>query len=296
MDDNFIRANRALFEGDRGKIAEFLQDVPLSGRKLWLLAAASDDEAERTSLLQGVVAEGEAPYADMARDILEREHYFAQEIAKPPRWQERIMRNRQRIIQVALAVVAIIVIVLVGRNFIFPSDSGSAGTVGNTTPIAGSTDTPTPTSTATVTAIPANPINGVSYMPLGSLRIINAEFPTSRAIGAGSTLVTPPPGSAFIAIQYEFTCGTVAAFCSNPPQGQLGLQLADTSLGIIPDSGLTLAGESRPGQISSGGTIQSWIVFPVPTNQAPRKLAIGISTQNDNQIDKTLFIELPTSP
>ena len=109
MDDNFIRANRALFEGDRGKIAELLEDIPLSGRKLWLLASASNDETERISLLQGVVAEGEAPYAEMARDILERERFFAEEIARSPRWQERLKRNGPRIIRVVLAVVTIII-------------------------------------------------------------------------------------------------------------------------------------------------------------------------------------------
>src|SRR4051794_34997298 len=90
---DYKRANEALFSGDRSEILAAVEGMPESNHKLWLLACASDDEKERQLLLQQVAQSREQPYASLAREILEREAAFANEIARIPRWQMWIAKN-----------------------------------------------------------------------------------------------------------------------------------------------------------------------------------------------------------
>lgn len=285
--DKFDKANRALFEGNRGEIAKTLEGLPPSGRKLWLLAAAADDENERAKLLQKVVMAGEQPYADMARGILEREEQFAKEMKRVPKWQAWIQRHHRTIIFLSTVVcaVALGLLILGPRLFPPPAPQVAEGPGAEGTP--GAQPTPTPRPTATVTPFPPELRSQVEYLPIGSLQVLNVEFPTERAVSGGSGPAEPPRGAVFIAIQYEFTCGSARAFCENPPEAALKLQLADTRIAPIPDSGYTLSGSPPIGSVASGISGTAWVVFPVPENQSPTQLILELDMDGDGQVDST---------
>ncbi len=294
--DHFTSANQALFDGNRGEIAALLADAPLSGRTLWLLACAADEGDERMALLARVHASAEQPYADMAYQILERERQFAEEIARIPGWQVAYYRYKPLMMRSLIALPLIVLIVWLGSMFIFPPSPTSnivVPTVSNNTGAAQETIAPTALPTATVTPLPMSQSAIANYMPIGSLRLLNIEYPTQRAVSAGTTPADAPPGSAFVAVQYEFTCGTAQAFCDSPPQALLGLELSDSSLGIIQSGGLTLRGSTPAGRIASGSSVNSWVVFAIPENQSPRRLLIGLNTDQDDEIDATLALDLP---
>jgi len=190
-----------------------------------------------------------------------------------------------------------VIIVLMGGMFMSPPAATNTAIIPTARANAGfsvpGTPAPTAVPTATVTPLPVSQSAVANYMPLGSLRLLNVEYPTERAVSAGSNAVNAPQGSAFVAIQYEFTCGTVQAFCDAPPQAFLGLELADSSLGMIPNEGLTLQGSTRAGRIASGSSVSQWIVFAIPQNQSPRRLLIGLNTDEDEEIDSTFALDLP---
>jgi hypothetical protein len=227
---------------------------------------------------------------------LDRERRFDDEMAKAPGWQSWLARNGRTLVRVLLAIMLGFMVLLIGWQFIFPSAPAAPQKTGG--PVQGgssaqATAGPLSTSTPTVTPLPFGSSPGINYAPIGALRILNVEFPTARPVVSGTVLTTPPPGAVFAAVQYEFTCGTGQAFCENPPQARLGLQLADLGIGTLPYTGLTLGGSIPTGRIASGSSISAWLVFAVPANQAPRRLVIGLDTNNDNQIDRTEFLELP---
>jgi hypothetical protein len=289
--DEFTKANRALFDGNRGEIPTLVKDLPESGRKLWLLASAEDNEQERKKLLEQVMTRGEQPYADMARGILEREQMFAKQMKRVPRWQEWLQRNSRTISLISTAVFVILVVLALLWPRMFPPPPQAAGGPGSTRAAGESTATPPPT--PTVTPYPGELRTSASYAPVGSLTILNVEFPTKRPVTSGTGIIEPPAGAVFLAIQYEFTCGTAHAFCNNPPEAGLGLELADTRLGLIPNTGLALSGSAPLPPMASGISAATWVVFPVPQNQTPLQLVVLMDTDGDNQADQTLKVPLP---
>jgi hypothetical protein len=291
--NRYNRPNQALFDGNRGDIPALLEEIPQSGHTLWLLAAAADEE-ERFALLARVHAAGEQPYANMAHEILKREQFFANEIARVPSWQSFLQRNKTRLIRSIIALPFIILVVWIGSMFIFPP-AAQPNTAPTPTGRAASqpTDAPTAIPTATVTALPMSQSSVANYMPVGSLRLLNIEYPTQHGVSVGSQSAQAPSGAAFVAIQYEFTCGTAQAFCDTPPQAQLALELSDASLGLIFSDGLTLQGSAPVRRIASGSSIDTWIVFAIPQNQSPRRLLIGLNTDADDEPDTIIALDLP---
>lgn len=293
----FSRANRALFEGNREEVRTLLQNEAHSGRALWLLASAAETEDERMLLLARVHATHEQPYADMALDILERERYFAREIARVPAWQSFLQRRRQFLMRSVIAIVFVVLICWIGSLFIFPappvaenlssSDSGSQNIAPDSAAPLPATAVPTPN----VTLLPYG--QSANYMPLGALRLLNVEFPAQLAVTDGTSAVTPVPGSVYLALRYEFTCGTAQAFCERLPEAQLFLELADSSLGLIPASELQVQGTGTSERIASGSSVQQWIVFEVPQSQSPRQLVIAVDSDQDNEADTRLTLDLP---
>ncbi|PJF36111.1 MAG: hypothetical protein CUN49_07105 [Candidatus Thermofonsia Clade 1 bacterium] len=83
------RATRALFEGDRSQVERLLRERAQTPYEWWLLACAVEDEREREALLRRVHERGELPYADLAWQILQREAYFAAQLAQGAWWANR---------------------------------------------------------------------------------------------------------------------------------------------------------------------------------------------------------------
>ena len=295
------RANQALFDGNRGEIAEILVDSPRDARVLWLLASAADGEEERMALLARVHATQEQPYADMAREILERERYFAQEIARVPQWQAFLRRRGHALIRLAIAVPFVVLMVWIGSLFIFPATPEPVLPTSEPQNVPSSaidtaadpTITPMPTLLPTPDFTPLPFSQSANYMPLGALRLLNVVFPAQWVADANNRIPELPPGSVYLALRYEFTCGTAQAFCEQPPQAQLALELTDPALETIPDSGIELWGEPSDSRIASGAAVEKWVVFAVPQNQSPRRLLIGIDSDRNNEVDTTLSLDLP---
>lgn len=300
----FTRANQALFDGDRGAVKELLRDQPHSGRALWLLACAADSDEERMSLLARVHATREQPYAGMASDILEREKFFAQEIARVPSWQSFMRRRGSIIVRCLIAVVFVAITLWIGSSFIYPpSPEPILPTLEPQNVFSSETDpanslladatvvVPTLIPTPNVTPIPFS--QSANYMPLGALRILNVEYPAQWSITDGRDVVEAPPGTDYVALQYEFTCGTARAFCDNLPQAFLALELTDPALGLITASALQPEGVVAETRIASGSTVSLWAVFEVPQTQAPRRLIIAVDTNQDEEADTSLSLDLP---
>jgi DNA-binding PucR family transcriptional regulator len=107
MEPHIEQANRALFEGNRRAVIDLLRDRAKTGQELWLLASALDDDDERLHLLRRVYAVGEQPYADLAEEMLRREAEFAEMLRRGPAWQQWLLRRREAIIRISLAVLVI---------------------------------------------------------------------------------------------------------------------------------------------------------------------------------------------
>ena len=94
IDRIFGEANKALLEGDRNNVLEILEGKPESTELLWLKAHAVEDDDERLALLRKVENQGRGVYSRMAREIIEREDHFSDELSKPPGYKFRIRQKK----------------------------------------------------------------------------------------------------------------------------------------------------------------------------------------------------------
>lgn len=283
MSDPFTRANQALYDGNRGDVAPLIEPLPETGRALWLLAAAAEDSDARLSLLAQVDATREQPYADMAREILERERWYAEELNRTPGWQVRLQRIARRLLRVVIAVPLLLVVLWLGSRFIFPESTAPqpAGTV-NT--VSGATAVPTAIPTPVLTALP-NPATA-NYMPTGVLRILNATFPAQVA-----GLTPAPTGFVHLLMQYEFTCGSASATCTDVPEGQLAVELADPNAAPVTEAALPWNREAA--SVEAGGSVRRWALFVVPASQTPRRLHIIAAATGTNDPVTLATVEIP---
>lgn len=310
MKPRIERANRALFEGDRSAVTRLLDVHTSDAQELWLLAAAAEndkesyreflqrtvvgagsrkaaenDEGSYWTLLQRVVRTGQPPYANMAQDILTCEQDYAAELEKAPAWQTRLLAQKNNLIRLIITLMVISATILI-INFMFPPSQPLAeefliatATAELATAQAGATQTVialTPTATPTVTPLAVSA--RMEFWPVGALRILNIEYATERAVSLrGNQPVEPPAGSSFLAIRYEFTCGTEQPFCDDPPMLPVFLQTDNGEQ--IPHEGYNLLGVPPIGSVTQNSTGIGWLVFRVPDSLRPISIMIQVEDE-----------------
>jgi hypothetical protein len=282
MSDPFNRANQALFDGNRGDITHHVPQQADSGRALWLLAAAAEDNDERLALLAQVDATREQPYADMAREILERERWYAEELGRTPGWQVRLQRIARRLLRVVIAVPLLLLVLWLGSRFIFSDSAPTQPSVTDTRSGAAPPPTAIPTPALPLLANPAT----ANYMPTGVLRILSVAFPAQV-----ESLPPAPTGFVYLLMHYEFTCGSVTAVCDAVPQGQLAVELADPNAAPITEA--TLPWNRDAASVEAGGRVQRWALFTIPASQTPRRLHIMTAASGTNDPVTLATVEIP---
>lgn len=295
------KARRALLEGNRAEVECLLGDYAvLSHVEVhWLLAAAVEDQAVRETHLLKVIDLGISPYAQRAKNILDREHKLKDEMNRAPAWQRLFIQYRSLIIGfIGLGVVLIGIWIVTNRNNATISEQN---TIQMTTQAINyfAAETAThqpPTPTATATFFPPELTTPVSYPPFGSLRILTIEYPAIRTVidSRNSLPELPPINSQYIAVLYEFTCGySEMAFCTEPPEASVSLILGNGQR--VPQTTLVIEDPAipTPGILPTGSITRRWLVFPVPNGQSPAGLLISANTDSTTPTLEETILTFP---
>ncbi len=298
MEIDVEKAARELFAGNRSEVVRLLQNRASSAQELWLLAASVEDDDMRFKLLKQVNRSGELPYATLASEILAREAEFDAQMNEAPGWQQWFLTHRNNLMRLIITIVIAAGTVIVGTLLVIPQPLTSAVvalTLAPTQTQAALNATRTmlaltPTVTPTVAPLPVSQQATADYLPVGRLTILYVESnaQTNRKVVHSSNRaipVAPSAGAAFVAIQYQFVCGTALGTCRKPPQAKLSLKIdnpdtivpyEDLTLMDIPAPGLgaTATGPAQLEGVSPGGTTTGWLVFQVSANAVPRAIRI----------------------
>jgi hypothetical protein len=292
MIDNLKKANQSLLEGDRDGALDLLRNEPEIPEVVWLRAHSILSDDERIQLLSQL-ANGDSPYADLARQYLEREKKFEKELSEPPdyqfwkqpTWGERIEKMKAYRLWV---VGGILLLVL-----------GIIGSIVNSK-YDTQFDTQVATAQAEQTAQAA--LGGKSFAQYaeGIVSIIDTKDPVdtvNRPVTFGEQLdekfkpAEPAKGARFVAVLISFQC--TMAICSSPPEAELGLLLADgTSTPFVSYSSHPFFIDEPPSpekdRLSNGRSTKIWFVFEVPRITSPQSLTIIAPN-----LEKPLFVAWP---
>jgi hypothetical protein len=279
-----VKANLALFKGTRGETARLLGDYRAAGggepqrapMVLWLDAQAQPDRAERIKRLNFLIANvpSDDPYAQMARQVLQDEDNYQQNIslanARPGLKFGTVLRTLTFLALGGL-------MVLVAMSVLNPP---------KTEPVTDVIPTPLPDLQPTALTLPDNshPLVADAYTaryPQGILQVTAVEDESARVVDDDTNeVVTPIPGARFYALNIAFECR--GGICDAPPQAVLKLQLDDGSL-IEPRTGVQIAGTTPLSPIALGRTTNGWVVFEVPSITPVS--ALVISAPDDKAFD-----------
>lgn len=301
MDERSAQAARALYDGNFDAVINHLHQRTTQGHvsvvDLWMMAFAIEDEEEREQLLKQVKASGKRPYAEMAAEILKREHDFAAEMEKAPPLQAWFIRNKRRINMIIITMVVFIGTVLIVAWMFTPPEESQAIVVQRTavsgTQVAiNATETivaltPTVTPTAAIRSVGQQ-----SYPPIGRIEVIShvEVVPVgdtfNLAIGQSNTLRQPASGFRFVALQYTFTCQNTLdnlAYCDAPgaSRAQDAIQVRLNNGRNIPWDGLTVMGEMPTGRTAIGASFTGWLAFQIPDNTTVEALILQVETRVD---------------
>jgi hypothetical protein len=273
MKPTLTEIKEAVLAGDRYTAHELLKEYLRHDNRdpeaLWYIIHTTDDEDFRAQALDTLIAKTpDSAWRERAKRIRERE----EELEPPPSWSERqwerMKAHKGLIISVILVVFVFIPLaaILVVRE----RDQNEQERQQALSATATARVTPTPSATPTSTPFPRVSQYQARYDE-GTLVVLRIERATQRPLQSDRTsdaaTPAPPVGAEFVAIQFEFLCGTAQAICNEPPQGDISLRLANGSVVSYNTSNtVTVVGELMLGAVSAsqGATISGWRVFEVP--------------------------------
>jgi hypothetical protein len=311
MDENLRFANQSLVEGDRDRVLTITNRMIDGSEVLWLKAHAVNDEEKRIERFNHIAKNGHGTYADLANKIVRREQEYKRVLSEPPdyqfwkkgTWRERFQHLREKapwllwLLIIGAGFTVFLLVSLISK----PSPPETAGEVMVTplpaeiqNPVSGEVENPAAQvvvdvkPTPSVTPLPPNRRGMVTY-PAGSLAVYRLEMPTDRLVtyhsyGSESPPATPPVGSRFVAVEFEFICKLPV--CKSPPEAQVDLRLKSgqtisyESLSDIPK--LIEAPEFE--RVALNQKVNGWFVYEVPDLAIPDALIVIYEDESEEII------------
>lgn len=263
-----VKANVALFRGERGEARRYLRDFVDEGGDegspvaLWIDAQAQDrreDRLERLQLLVMRVGENEH-YGRLAARMLEEETQA--NLNHAPQNGAGMGWRMWAGIGAALAFVVVIILAINGGQ-------GADATAEVTQQVM-------TVATPPITAIPNRSValapEGYSVQyEAGRLTITQVEDQSARVVDFNGTSILPIPGARFYALEVRFECR--AGICNDPPEGMMSLRV-DNQLVINRREGAAIINGERLAAIARGRDTRGWIVFEIPADAAVDGLLI----------------------
>jgi hypothetical protein len=292
VDTRLIKANIALFKGERAETLRFLQEYvaefgfspesdPDAPLLLWLDAQAQTEREERLRRLRDLVNRVPAgnTYSQLAQSYLYEEARLTERSGNTD-GGFRLSRSR---VAVLLGIVA--VLALVGAAVLrFPASA----------PTVNGTATPSPAPTALNLPDLSQALVADSFTanyPRGVLQVTALEEDSKRVIDSREqTLVTPVPGARFYAVSLVFECR--GGICNSPPEAQLQLQLDNGDLLPVRENA-SIAGQPTLQPIALGRTTAGWVVFEVPLISTVKALVVSAPDPTSADAFKPVTIALP---
>jgi hypothetical protein len=289
VDARLIKANIALFKGERAETLRFLQEYveefgfslerdPDAPLVLWLDAQAQTERDERLRRLRHLV--NSVPSGNHYSQLAQNYLYEEARLTEHSRGGFDLSGWR-----VALLVVMVGLLVL-----------GGAALLNSRTPA----QTPTPPSPTppAPTAIHLPDLSQAlvadsftANYPHGVLQVTALEEDSRRVIDSrDQTLATPVPGARFYALSLVFECR--GGICNKPPEAQLQLQLDNGDLLPIRENA-SIAGQPMLQPIALGRTTAGWVVFEVPLISSVKALVVSAPDPTSADAFAPVTIALP---
>lgn len=296
MDARLIKANIALFKGERAETLRFLQDYvdefgfslerdPDAPLVMWLDAQAQAEREERIRRLQILV--NSIPvgnhYQQLAQNYLAEEERLGQRV----RSLGGGGLGEMSVGKAALFLVIGAILALGGAALI------SSRTAGQTPAISTVTAAPAPTALNLPDLSQALVADSFSaHYPRGVLQVTALEEDSKRVMDSREqTLATPVPGARFYALSLIFECR--GGICDQPPEAQLSLQLDNGDLIPVRENA-SIAGQPTLQPIALGRTTAGWMVFEVPVISSVRALVVSPPDPTSETAFEPLTIPLPS--
>ncbi|MEO0560588.1 MAG: hypothetical protein AAF125_00640 [Chloroflexota bacterium] len=271
-----IKANIALFKGERAEVLRLLQqyeneraatDDLHANQVMWMRAQAQPTDDARIEMLYDLIGRATTrdAYTRMAREYLEAEESFD---PPPPSSAARWTR-------LGLGVATLFILVL-GGTFLL----GALGeSVPEPTPVA-QAPTPTPTVLPPDLSQPLLVESFTRQYESGILSILAFEDPSRRVTDTQTGgLVEPVAGARFYGLQARFECRS--GICNTPPEAEITLRTDNDD--VIPlRGGVTVAGAAPMEAIALGRTTSGWLVFELPSlSRAEELIIVPILAEED---------------
>lgn len=286
MHPSLIKANIALFKGERAETLRFLQDYvsefgfslesdPDAPLVMWLDAQAQTDRNERIRRLQILVgsALSDNHYSQLARNYLNEETRLGGIHVSQPAQPRRTL-----FFALLGGMLLVIVIALIVARPQQPPEQTPPNTA-------------LPEPTALNLPDRSQPLVADSFTaryPRGILQILAVEEDSKRVVNTREqTLAIPVEGGRFYALNLSFECR--GGICEHPPEATVALQLDNGDL-IEPKSEVSIAGERLMQAVALGRSTAGWVIFEVPL-VSPVK-ALVISDPEDNGAFDPIVINL----
>jgi hypothetical protein len=296
MDSRLIKANIALFKGERAETQRFLQEYvaefgfslerdPDAPLVMWLDAQAQTERDERLRRLRILVNSVPAQnhYCQMARNTLFEEARLG---GRENSHETLIFSSRsfRRVVLLALLGVAL----AVGAAALLTSLTPTQATKSGSTPLP-----PSPTALNLPDLSQALVADSFSaHYPRGVLQVVALEEDSKRVMDTREqTLATPVPGARFYALSLIFECR--GGICDQPPEAQLALQLDNGDLIPLRDNA-SIAGQPTLQPIALGRTSAGWVVFEVPLISTVQALVVSPPDLGSVETFEPVTIPLPS--
>jgi hypothetical protein len=270
---DLIKANIALFKGERAETQRLLQGHIIKNSRtwkddsnatmiIWLQAQSQNNLDERIKHLELLVANTDSDdyYGQMAQDYLQEEDNY----------QQKINPRRRRFSGIALGVPwwKAFILMLLGGVITFAGlnilNDDSPQPAAQDTTLAANDEQHQPTLDAPDKSQILVPDSYTARYPQGIMQIAAIEDNSERVTDAGQQLqILPVPGARFYALNIIFECRGLKAICDEPPEAELTLKLADDRL-VATRADVSIAGESVFEPIALGRTTTGWVVFEIP--------------------------------
>jgi hypothetical protein len=295
LDTRLIKANIALFKGERAETLRFLQEYvaefgfslesdPDAPLVMWLDAQAQTERDERLRRLRMLVNSVPAGnhYRQMAQNTLSEEERLGRHENAP---QTLIFGLSPRMTGL---VVVIGFLLIAGAAVLL-----SGQTAGQPAVSSNETAAPSPTALNLPDLSQALVADSFSaHYPRGVLQVIALEEDSKRVIDTREqTLATPVPGARFYALSLTFECR--GGICNEPPEAQLALQLDNGDL-IPLRQNASIAGQPTLQPIALGRTTAGWVVFEVPLVSTVKALVVSPPDPASEQAFDPVTIALPS--
>lgn len=291
MHELLIRANLALFQGERHEVQRLLAEYHALGEDTggqagllrWLEAQSQADQEERLRLLRGLAERGDTTdhYTVMAQSYLADEVLYTG-LAK----RQRMMPPVRRWLQAAALL--LICAVVVGGLVIWGGLGGDGAALE-------ATATPLIITEMPVVALPdrSEQLVGADLRVQydGGILQLRAVEDRSERVFDGQTAqpVMPVPGARFYALEAVFECRS--SICNMPPEAEISL-LTDGGEFTPARSDVYIFGAERMAPVALGRTTTGWLIFELPVVFQPRMVEVK-PILPDNTRGEPVFITLP---